>query len=177
MFEIRTVPSCPSKLLHAYQACEIFGINATGIYEVKTKTKSFQTTIYPFLQTDFLIDELIGKAHFWEVFHRIKLLLAVSKARQNFSNPSTFTYVEFSFNVVRIFFDQLHGVQTNTVSLEDALEIMVFCNHLGQIDRKSNFETRLYDELCKSIMDTIKVPKQMCFIWLFLRSWGPSGRD
>ena len=65
--KIRTVPSCPSKLLHAYQACEIFGINATGIYEVKTKTKSFQTTIYPFLQTDFLIDELIGKARFCEM--------------------------------------------------------------------------------------------------------------
>ena len=34
---------------------------------MKTKTKSFQTTIYPFLQTDFLIDELIGKARFWEM--------------------------------------------------------------------------------------------------------------
>ena len=71
MFEIKTVPSCPLKLLHAYQACEIFGINATGIYEVKTKTKSFQTTIYPFLQTDFLIDELLGQARFWELLHRI----------------------------------------------------------------------------------------------------------
>ena len=72
MFKIRTVPSCPSKLLQSYQACEIVGINATGIYEVKTKTKSFQTTIYPFLQTDFLIDELTGKARFWELFEVFK---------------------------------------------------------------------------------------------------------
>ena len=79
--------------------------------------------------------------------------------------------------MVRIFLDQLHGVRVNSISLTDALELMVFCNHLGQIDRKSDFETRLYDELCKSITDNIKDPQQLCFIWLFLRSWGPSGRD
>ena len=103
--------------------------------------------------------------------------LSLIKARQNFSNPSTFTYEDFSFKVVRIFFDQLHGVRTNTISLEDALELMVFCNHQGQIDQKSSFETRLYDELYKKVTGEIKDPKQLCFIWLFLRSWGPSGRD
>jgi hypothetical protein len=54
---------------------------------------------------------------------------------------------------------------------------MVFCNHLGQIDQKSNFETRLYDELCKNITDDIKDPTKLCFIWLFLRSWGPSAHS
>ena len=68
-------------------------------------------------------------------------------------------------------------MKVNTISLVDALELMVFCNHLGQIDRKSDFETRLYDELCKKITDEIKDPEHLCFIWLFLRSWGPSGRD
>ena len=68
-------------------------------------------------------------------------------------------------------------MKTNKISLTDALELMVFCNHLGQIDQKSSFETRLYDELCKKITDEIKDPEQLCFIWLFLRSWGPSGRD
>ena len=104
-------------------------------------------------------------------------MLALLKARQNFANPSTFTYEDFSFKVVRIFFDQLHGVQTNLISLEDALELMVFCNHLGQMDQKSDFETRPYDEMCESILDKIKNPKHLCLIWLFLRSWGPSGRD
>ena len=105
------------------------------------------------------------------------IFLAISKARQNFANPSIFTYEDFSYKVVRIFFDQLHGVNTNEISLIDALELMVFCNHLGQIDQKSSFETRLYDELCLKITSEIKDPKQVCFIWLFLRSWGPTGRD
>ena len=107
----------------------------------------------------------------------ISAFLASLKARKNFENPSIFTYEDFSYNVVRIFFDQLHGVKVNSISLIDALELMVFCNHLGQIDRKSDFETRLYDELCKNITDMINDPQKLCFIWLFLRSWGPSGRD
>ena len=68
-------------------------------------------------------------------------------------------------------------MQTNTISLTDALELMVFCNHLGQIDQKSEFETRLYDELSKKVTDKFKDPKELCFIWMFLRSWGPSGKD
>ena len=68
-------------------------------------------------------------------------------------------------------------MRTNELSLTDALELMVFCNHLGQIDQKSNFETRLYDEICKKVIGVIKDPEQLCIIWLFLRSWGPSGRD
>ena len=61
-FKIKTVPLCPAKILQSYQADEIFGINATGIYEVKTKDKTFSTTIYPFLQTDYLVGELMGTA-------------------------------------------------------------------------------------------------------------------
>ena len=72
--------------------------------------------------------------------------------------------------MVRVFFDQLHGVQVNKVSLMDALELMLFCNYEGQIDQKSDFEIRLYDELCMKITDEIKDPVQLCFIWLFLRS-------
>ena len=68
-------------------------------------------------------------------------------------------------------------MKTNVISLTDALELMIFCNHLGQIDQESSFETKLYDELCKKITDGIKDSEQMCFIWLFLRSWGPSGKD
>ena len=62
-FKITTVPSCPAKILQNYQAGDIFGINATGIYEVKTKEKTFSTTIYPFLHSDFLVDELMGSAN------------------------------------------------------------------------------------------------------------------
>ena len=105
------------------------------------------------------------------------VILALLKARQNFENPTIFTYEDFSYQVVRIFFDQLHGVTVNTISLTDALELMIFCNYEGQIDQKSDFETRLYNELCKKITDEIKDPVELCFIWLFLRSWGPLGID
>ena len=62
MFKIKTVPLCPGKILQSYQADEISEINIAGKFLVKTKDKEFNTTIYPFLQTDYLVDQLIGKA-------------------------------------------------------------------------------------------------------------------
>ena len=63
MFEIKTVPSCPGQILRNYQADEISGINIAGKFVVKTREKEFTTSIYPFLQTDHLVDQLIGKAY------------------------------------------------------------------------------------------------------------------
>ena len=102
-----------------------------------------------------------------------------SKARQNFDESSNrlFSYEDFSYKVVKLFFDQLHHVTTNEVSLIDALELMVFCNHQGQMDMKSEFETRLYQDLSDQILAEIKDSKELCFVWMFLRSRGPSGSD
>ena len=116
-----------------------------------------------------------------------------SKARQNFDESfnHVFSYENFSHKVVKLFFDQLHHVTTNEVSLIDALELMVFCNHQGQIDMNSEFETRLYQDLSDQIMmivatnhwksfdimANIKDSKELCFVWMSLRSRGPSGRD
>ena len=61
MFKIKTVPQCPKKILQLYQADEDMGINVTGRFEVKTKDKTFSTSIFPFLQTDHLVDQLSGK--------------------------------------------------------------------------------------------------------------------
>ena len=66
MFKIKTVPLCPGKILQTYQADEISEINIAGKFVVKTKDKEFNTTIYPFLQTDYLVDQLIGKANHFE---------------------------------------------------------------------------------------------------------------
>ena len=63
MFKIKTVPLCPGKILQTYQADEISEINIAGKFLVKTKDQEFNTTIYPFLQTDYLVDQLIGKAN------------------------------------------------------------------------------------------------------------------
>ena len=73
MFEIKTVPSCPGQILRNYQSDEISGINITGKFVVKTREKEFTTSIYPFLQTDHLVDQLIGKAnlyhrYWWKMF-------------------------------------------------------------------------------------------------------------
>ena len=103
------------------------------------------------------------------------MVLRSTKARQNFDESSkrTFTYEDFSYNVVRIFFDQLHQVTTNEVSMLDALELMVFCNFDGQIDLGSDFETRLFDDIHHQLLRNIKNSKQLCFIWMYLRLWGP----
>ena len=66
MFKVKTVPLCPAKILQTYQADEISEINIAGKFVVKTKDKEFNTTIYPFLQTDYLVDQLIGKANHFE---------------------------------------------------------------------------------------------------------------
>ena len=69
----------------------------------------------------------------------------ITRSWNSFNNSSPSFDEDFSYKVVRIFFDQLYGVKTNLVSLDDALEL-VFCNHECQIDQRSDFETRLYDE-------------------------------
>ena len=61
MFKIKTVPKCPKKILQSYQAGEDLGIDVTGRFEVKTKDKLFTTSIYPFLQSEHLFDQLKGK--------------------------------------------------------------------------------------------------------------------
>ena len=61
MFKIKTIPKCPKRVLQSYQAEEDLGIDITKRFEVKTKEKSFTTSIYPFLQTGHLVDQLIGK--------------------------------------------------------------------------------------------------------------------
>ena len=58
MFEIKTVPRCPKTILQCYQANEDLGVDFTGRFEVKTRDKTFSTSIYPFLQTDHLVDQL-----------------------------------------------------------------------------------------------------------------------
>ena len=60
MFKITTVPKCPKKILQFYQADEDLGINFTGKFVVKTQDKTFTTSGYAFLQTDFLADQLLG---------------------------------------------------------------------------------------------------------------------
>ena len=96
----------------------------------------------------------------------------VSKARQNFhkSDDCTFNYENFSYKVVRLFFDLLHPETDKEVSLSDALELMLFCNNEGQIDQKSDFETRLYEELSQQILEKMKDSRERCFIWMYLRT-------
>ena len=62
MFKVETVPTCPAKVLQSYQSDGDLGIDITGRFEVKTRDKTFSTSIYPFLQTDHLVEQLLGKA-------------------------------------------------------------------------------------------------------------------
>ena len=81
MFKIKTVPKCPQKILQLYQAGEKLGINVAGEFEVKTKDKTFSTSIFPFMQTDHLADQLVGKPKTTDLI-RIKVFLCGT--RQSF---------------------------------------------------------------------------------------------
>ena len=62
MFKIKTIPKCPKRILQSYQADEVLSFDATKRFEVKTKEKSFLTSIYSFLQTTtWTISWFIGK--------------------------------------------------------------------------------------------------------------------
>ena len=63
MFQVKITPKPPTKILHGNQAGEQFGLQGIGgDFEVKTKEKIFTTSIFPFLQTDHLFDQIIGSA-------------------------------------------------------------------------------------------------------------------
>ena len=49
-------------ILQCYQANQDLGIDWSGQFEVKTENKTFSTSIFPFLQTDHLTDQLKGKS-------------------------------------------------------------------------------------------------------------------
>ena len=61
MIKVTTIPKCPKKILQFYQAGQDLGIDVTGKFEVKTKEKTFPVTILPFLMSDHLTDQLLGK--------------------------------------------------------------------------------------------------------------------
>ena len=61
MIKIKTLPRCPKRILQSYQADTKFVINFTEEIVVKTKEKEFTTSIFPFLQSDHLLDQLKGK--------------------------------------------------------------------------------------------------------------------
>jgi len=49
------------KFLQSYQADEAERLDVTGTFEVKTKDKTFTIGVYPLLQSDHLVDQLLGK--------------------------------------------------------------------------------------------------------------------
>ena len=65
MFQVKTIPTCPKRILQSYQADEKFLITFTEKIVIKTKEKEFTTSIYPFLQSDHLLDQLKGMSKNW----------------------------------------------------------------------------------------------------------------
>ena len=60
MFKIKTAPKCPNKIRQIFEADQDLRINVNKKIYVKTKEKTFTISIYPFLQSDHLFDQLIG---------------------------------------------------------------------------------------------------------------------
>ena len=61
MFKIKTVPKCPKKIRKIFEADQDLTIDVNRKIYIKTKEKTFTISIYPFLQSDHLFDQLIGK--------------------------------------------------------------------------------------------------------------------
>ena len=49
------------KIFQLFEAEEDVGINVAGKLEVKTKDKTFLSSIFPFLHSDHLAEQLVGK--------------------------------------------------------------------------------------------------------------------
>ena len=60
MFKIKTVPKCPKKIRQIFEADQDLKIGVNKKIYIKTKEKTFTISIYPFLQSDHLFDQLIG---------------------------------------------------------------------------------------------------------------------
>ena len=61
MFLIKTIPKCPTKILQAYQSGDDLGLNFTGNITVVTKDKNFTSSLYPFMQSDHYVNQILGK--------------------------------------------------------------------------------------------------------------------
>ena len=60
MFKIKTVPKCPKKIRQIFEADQDLRIDVNKKIYIKTKEKTFTISIYPFLQSDHLFDQLEG---------------------------------------------------------------------------------------------------------------------
>ena len=52
-------------------------------------------------------------------------------------------------------YDSMHGISTKNVQISEAVEIMAYCLMDGKVKQKSTFESQLYDELLKQMMEAL----------------------
>ena len=85
----------------------------------------------------------------------------------------------------------MHGISTENVQISEAVEIMAYCLMDGKVEQKSTFESQLYEELLKQMMEALPgcfllgaynpvhttrctlVPKEtMALVWIYLHIIG-----
>ena len=84
-------------------------------------------------------------------------------------------------------YDSMHGISTENVQISEAVEIMAYCLMDGKVEQKSTFESQLYEELLKQMMEVLPgcfhlytyhrydtlVPKEtMALVWIYLHIIG-----
>ena len=76
-----------------------------------------------------------------------------SKARENFHGEQNkiFDLKKFRKCSIRKVYDSLHGMSKDYVEFSEIIEIMAYCLMDGKIDQKSEFETRLYNDLLEQL--------------------------
>ena len=73
---------------------------------------------------------------------------------------------------MKIVFDTLHGIP-NTITEDEAVEIISFCFYDGKIELKSKFEMKL----CTNLVEQIKMnedfsKKTLTLCWMYFKALG-----
>ena len=65
---------------------------------------------------------------------------------------------------MKIIYDVLHGISKESIQLSEAIEMITHCVINGEVDQKSKFECRLYEDLLEQFMNM-----KVCFHALNLK--------
>ena len=101
-------------------------------------------------------------------------LLKQHETRKNYddNNNKTINLKPFRKQSMKIVFDTLHGIP-NTITEDEAVEIISFCFYDGKIELKSKFEMKL----CTNLVEQIKMnedfsKKTLTLCWMYFKALG-----
>ena len=89
-----------------------------------------------------------------------------------------FNYSMFSYMVVRLFFDILHGIPRRDVPFVVALEFAILLGYDGQLnpEMKSDMEKELFTSVIQQFKKSRMTKTENALMWLYVKTWGLHGQ-